>query len=107
MSKIKLTDSTTEVAIKMSEGNPGALTFIMEALTADKMNMLKMILPADTLEIYGSKLYMLWNDACGRDLEKVHEVFDAWRQGKLSKERIHENLNQGYAKPFEELEETK
>ena len=103
MSRIKLTDTTRDMIIKMAEGNPGALTFLMEALNEDQMNMMNIILSADVLEIYGSKLYMLWNDACNREVSKVRDVFDAWITGALSKERIHENLNQGRAKPFEEL----
>lgn len=105
--RIELMDTPMDVIIKMSEGNPGAAVFLMEALKEDRANLIKIILPLDTLEIYGSKIYMLWNDSCSRNVKKVEKVIEAWRTGKLSKERIHQNLNQGRATPFEEIEEKK
>ena len=110
MSKIQLTDSTIEILDKMSEGNPGAISILTTLLfkeTTHEMvdSVMHIILPLDTLGIYGSKLYMLWTDACDKNTDKVKKVIELWRIGKLTKEEIHENLNQGYAKPFDQVEE--
>ena len=110
MSKLQLTDSTIEILDKMSEGNPGAISILTTLLfkeTAQEMvdSVMHIILPLDTLGVYGSKLYMLWTDACDKNEDKVKKVIELWRTGKLTKEEIHENLNQGYAKPFDQVEE--
>lgn len=101
--RLQLHDSMMEIVTKMSEGNPGAMAFIMDVISADQLDIVYVIMPLDTLGIYGSKLYMLWNDACDRDIEKVKKVIDAWRISELTKEEIHENLNRGRALPFKGL----
>lgn len=58
------------------------------------------ILFFDTMEIYGSKIYMLWNDCCGRDMDKFNKTIQYIREGKVSKEKVHENLNRVRAEPF-------
>lgn len=110
MSKLQLTDSTIEILDKMSEGNPGAISILTTLLfkeTTEELvdSVMHIILPLDTLGVYGSKLYMLWTDACDKNTDKVKKVIELWRTGKLTKEEIHENLNQGYAKPFDQVEE--
>ena len=106
-SRIKLKDNTMDVVVKMSEGNPGAMTCLCEMIskkdwTAGTPGLL-VILSLDTLGLYGSKIYMLWNDCCSRDLDKLDLVLLNWQRGNLSREAIHENLSQGYGTPFENL----
>ena len=103
MSRIHLSDSVTDMMMKMCEGNPGAMAVCMELLKGD----FHYLLMCDTLELYGEKLYMLWNDCCGRDIEKMKKVINLWQKGALSKEAIHKHLEGGYGKPFEEVEEQK
>lgn len=98
MSKIHLSDSVETMFMKMSEGNPGALSVIMELLRSDSFHY---IIMCDTLELYGEKLYMLYNDCCGRDIEKMKNVIDDWQHGKISKEEIHDHLSSAYGKPFD------
>lgn len=109
MSKIQLTDSTMEILYKMSEGNPGAISILTKLLSKETTqelvdSIMNVILPLDTLGVYGSKLYMLWVDACDNNTDKVKKVIELWRTGKLTREEIHENLNQHYAKPFDQVE---
>ena len=103
MSKIKLFDNPMSIIEKMSEGNPGAMAFCFEALKepAD----LHILLMCDTLGLYGAKLYMLWNDCCNRDMEKVRKVITEFTSGKLTREEIHKNLDCVYGQPFDFLEE--
>lgn len=104
MSKLKLEDSLLDIMMKMSEGNPGALTCLIEmAKKKDwygEANEIVMIMSLDTMELYGLNLYMLWNDCCDRDLIKMELVLRNYQMGILSKEEIHKNLNQGRGTPF-------
>lgn len=59
-----------DMLITMSEGNPGALTCMMQMIQTDPMTGMLEILLFDSLGIYGSKIYMVWNDCCGRDMGK-------------------------------------
>lgn len=100
MAKISVEMDTMDVLYIMSEGNPGALTCIMQMMQIDPMAGMMNLLLLDNLEVYGAKIYMIWNDSCKRDLKKFNETLQAFREGRFSKEEIHENLNRPYAKPF-------
>ena len=91
--------SMTEMLITMSEGNPGALTCMMQMISSDPKALLDILL-FDSMGIYGSNIYMVWNDCCGRDMAKFKETIQAFREGKFSEAEIHENLSRPYAKPF-------
>ena len=91
--------SVKDVLITMSEGNPGALTCMFQMLESDPMACLDILL-FDTMGIYGSKIYMVWNDCCNRDMRKFKETIQAFREGKFTEEEIQENLARPYAKPF-------
>ena len=91
--------SMEEMLITMSEGNPGALTCMMQMMNSDPMALLDILL-FDSMGIYGSKIYMVWNDCCGRDMKKFKETIQAFREGKFSVEEIQENLSRVRAKPF-------
>ena len=105
MSKIDLHDSMMDIVTKMSEGNPGAMAFVMEVITSVEMGLIKIILPCDTIGLYGSKLYMLWNDCCNRNINEVIRVIEAWRTGKISSREILNNVSQGRGTPFLILDE--
>ena len=94
-------DMTTEtMLITMCDGNPGALTCMMEMIQHDTFSGIMDIMLFDSMGIYGSKIYMVWNDCCGRDMEKFKETLKAFREGKFTEEEIHQNLSLPYAKPF-------
>ena len=92
--------SIQDMLITMCEGNPGALSCMMEMIQTDPVNGFMDILLFDSLGIYGSKIYMVWNDCCGRDMEKFKETLKAFREGRFTEEEIHENLSQVRARPF-------
>ena len=57
--------------VDVSEGNPGALVFMLEA---HEKNPFAAELALERMKrngITGSKLYILWNDYCMRDTEKA------------------------------------
>ena len=91
MSKIKLQDSMQDVVVKMSNGNPGAMGAIMEIMSKgkqidsdDSMAGLGAVLMLDTLEIYGTDIYVLHSDICGRDLAKTMAVIRSTQLGFLN-----------------------
>ena len=104
---MKLTpqDTTMDLMLKMSEGNPGALTACMDLFKLGTPGVVALI-DFDDIGLYGDKLYMLWNDCCGRSAEKVLMVDKARNFGKLSVKDIQDRASGGYGKPYtdEELE---
>lgn len=86
MSRIKLTDSTMSAIVKISDGNPGAATALMEMLRCDAdpddfLGPISPIFSLDSHEIYGSDIYVLWNDICERDSVKTIGVLRSVQLG--------------------------
>ncbi len=78
----KMEDKTKRVFVDMmvglSDGNIGAVAFITDVLDKamkenDEMAALALS-RAKTFNIVGTKLYLLWNDCCGRDTDKAIRV---------------------------------
>ena len=97
--RISTSMSLAKMLYVMSDGNPGALTCMAEMIKHNPQ-ALSDILYFDSMEIYGAKIYMLWNDCCGRDIVKLSETIQHLRSNNISKEVIHENLNRVRALPF-------
>lgn len=64
----------------IAKGNPGALTFIMEAyMKSDMYKALKAERGFQRMQdhgITGKKLYMLWNDCCNRDTDWAVDIME-------------------------------
>lgn len=95
MSRIILKDTTMKVVAKMSEGNPGAMTALIEIIKKGKsidpddfMEGVSSILMLDTCEIYGYAIYVLHSDICDRDTKKMIAVIRAVQLGFLPKEEL-------------------
>lgn len=105
--RIKFTDTGMDIVIKMANGNPGAMTCLMDMLKytseGSQMPGLFLILNLDTLGLYGEKIYMLWNDCCDRDMAQMELVLRNWHMGHLAAYEIMENLSNGRGKPFPNL----
>lgn len=89
--RIKLNMTVLDVITAMSEGNPGAVTACVELLKHGEhidpdaaFGGLDPFLGLDTLHIWGSRLYMLWNDVCDRDVGKMIAVLRAYQFGQLA-----------------------
>ena len=100
MARFELTMSVEDVLMKMADGNPGALSCLIEFMNADPISALNSMMILDDLDIYGTKVYILWNDCCGRDINKFKETIKRFWLGEFTKEQIHENLSQTYGTPF-------
>ncbi len=90
MSKIKLQDTGKDVLVKMSDGNPGALTALIECMKDKEtdpdsfMGGMGVALSLDTLGIYGTDIYVLWSDICNRDTVKFIAAVRAHQLGFIS-----------------------
>lgn len=85
------------LAIDVSAGNPGALAFVMAAIDNDPgaaRHGLNRMLQAG---ITGGKLYMLWNDCCGRDTAEALRVMLDYPIELIVK---HINYENGRGIPF-------
>lgn len=97
MSRIILSDSVAIAVGKMSDGNPGAVSAMMDILEKHDaidpdaaFGGLGAILALDTNEIYGSDIYILYSDKCGRDVRKMLMIMRATQLGFFSHEKLKE-----------------
>jgi len=97
MSRIELTDNTMSALVKMAEGNPGALTTMMQILDEHDeidpqaaMGGLGAIMILDTWEIYGTDIYILFNDKCDRDVRRMLMLMRATQLGFFSQSKLQE-----------------
>lgn len=98
--RANLTGSIEDLLVKFSGGNPGAATTLMSIIQYDFLTGCRALMVLDELGIYGSRLYMLWNDCCDRNPKKVIRVLDAYLSGHLESETIDEHIDQGRGVPF-------
>ena len=91
MSKLGLNTSIPEALVSMSEGNPGALGILgdlmqkAEAIDPDNpLGGLGYILQLDDLEIYGSRIWMLFKDVCRYDMQEMCGLLRARQLGLLT-----------------------
>lgn len=85
--RISLQDSAMDVMVKMSDGNPGAMKVLMELLSITQDNPdggWGTVLMLDSLGIYGTDIYVLYNDICNSELIKTIAVIRAVQLGYFS-----------------------
>jgi hypothetical protein len=97
MERIKLNDTMTNIMVKMSEGNPGALSAICECLKYSKqidpddlMEGFSTILQLDSMGIYGTSIYVLYSDICEKDIVKFITLSRAVQLGLFNRETVIE-----------------
>ena len=95
MSKLTLNDSVADVITKMSEGNPGALNAMMDILDKHDgidpqagMGGIGVMLLFDSWGIYGSKIYVLWNDKCDRSVRRMLVLTRSVQLGLLPQQKL-------------------
>lgn len=101
------TDTIEDAIIKMSDGNPGCLSFLAGLLKESRHGGIfggaSYLFVLDRLGIYGSRAYMLWNDCCRRDIALVETVLQNYKKGVLSADDIFAHLKDGWGTPFNDL----
>lgn len=88
--RIGLSDTTLSAVQKLSEGNPGAITVLMEIILKggpiDPQSAFKEwtgLMGLDSHGIYGSDIWVLYKDVCGQDLINLLAVLRAVQMGFL------------------------
>jgi hypothetical protein len=94
-SRINLSDTFMTAMIKMSDGNPGAITALMdlsiEKPTVDPesaMGALAPLLSLDTHQIYGSAIWILYKDVCKQDARTMLMLLRAVQLGLFSESAL-------------------
>ena len=86
--RVGLEDTVMDMLIKMSGGNPGALTVLArimresESIDPDNcLGGLGTVLSLDTHQIYDDKIWIFYKDVCGQDLVVLHGLLRAVQLG--------------------------
>ena len=72
--KININDNMMQVMLKMSEGNPGAITGMASLIKDDPMSGFMLLLGLDDMNIRGSQIWQIYKYYCEEDIEKFKEV---------------------------------
>lgn len=111
MSRIELTDGAMDIVSKMSDGNPGAIMamceLIKESAAIDPQCVwegLGPLISLDSREIYGTDIYILFNDKCKRDVRKMCIMLRACQLGHISQAEIV-RLSKDQKRAFEVTDE--
>jgi len=98
--------TTTDVCMEMCEGNPGAATVCGLALNNAKdidpqsaLGGLGVILGFDTMEIYGSHIWILYKDVCGENIVHLIAVMRAVQLGQITPSSVKKHIRE--AKPMD------
>lgn len=93
--RIELTDTVQSTLIKMSEGNPGAISVLLQLYqkggAIDPDNAFKglgPLLSLDTVGIYGSDIWILYKDICRENIEATIGLLRAAQLGLLSESTL-------------------
>ena len=90
--RITLGMSIKDIVFALVEGNPGAIITCHELMQYGNMidpdaalgGGFSSLLDLDVLGIYGERVYYLFSDVCGRDVEKVLALLRAYQLGQLA-----------------------
>lgn len=98
--RIEGSDNVMSMVMKLSEGNPGAMTVCMSAFknahAIDPIGALGGLAPMlamDTLGIYGSRIWMLYKDVCGERLPYFLAMLRGWQLGYLAEAALHHAID--------------
>jgi hypothetical protein len=86
--RITLQDNLISAAVKLAEGNPGAVTALLELAKQNEridpdcaFGPVGPLFQLDTLGIYGSRIWMLYKDVCGQNVLYTLAVLRAVQLG--------------------------
>lgn len=66
--KLALTDSLQDVVAKMSDGNPGAISVMVQMLDPDPMDAFGLLLSMDDMGMRGPAVWIGYKDYCNQDM---------------------------------------
>ena len=109
MGRLKIFGTIEDNFKTFSDGNPEALTALFELMKQAEDRIGLFLITLDRMQLYGSHLYMLWNDCCNRDINKVIKILELYEREIITQKDIDDRIkNVGYGLNFDEfLEEGK
>ncbi len=97
--RIKAEDTLIDIVVKLSEGNPGAITVCNQLLNKGNvdpyaiMGGFSYLLDLDMFGIYGSQIWMLYKDVCRENVVDVITVLRSCQLGFLSCSELNTAIN--------------
>jgi hypothetical protein len=93
--RLELTDDIKTAIIKLCDGNPGALSVLIESVkqceAIDPDNFIGpygVMFGLDSVGIYGSAIWVLYKDVCGEDMVKLVGVLRGNQLGFVSSDEL-------------------
>jgi hypothetical protein len=103
MGRINLMDSTMDGVMKMVEGNPGAVTAVLQMIQHPDPRGLLLFMYLDDWQVYGSDIWVLYKDCCGQDIDNMFRLMGAVNSGKFSLAAVKNYINLHTKFNFEEM----
>lgn len=95
--RITLKDTLITATLKIADGNPGAMQALADLMANTEaidpqsaLGKLGPLLSLDTHGIYGTDIYILYNDKCDRDARKMLMLLRAVQLGFLGERKLKE-----------------
>lgn len=104
MGRLVINGTIKDNFIAFAGGNPAALTTLCELqkVAGDKTAIY--LITLDKMELYEDRLYMLWNDCCGRNINKVAKILEYYEKEIITQKDIEDRIkNVGYGLSFDDL----
>jgi len=102
MSRLKLEMSISDAVLALSEGNPGAIKVLTDSIQRnheiDPVNAYGpwgLVANLDFIEVYGSRIWVLYKDLCGEDLPRTTALVRAVQLGIISRETLDKAIDGG------------
>lgn len=95
---IEMNENVMEIVAKMSEGNPGALSIMMEILKEDPEMGIMQLLFLDDMNIWGTQIWYGYKYYCDSDIKKFIECI------KIRDPEMVKIINEYYGKPEAQFE---
>lgn len=110
--RIELTDSLMSMMMKMVDGNPGAINVLMRTIKEGPsidpdcaFGEMGAILSLDTLDVYGSDIWILYKDVCGNDLTLMLALIRSVHLGIMPEHELKRAIEDGHSMSNERKDE--
>lgn len=108
MARISLADDGLQIIMKMSDGNPGGAMVLVALMTEQEVKVseidpdnvfgaIGVVLFLDTLEIYGSNIWVLYKDICGKNYVTMIGLLRAIQLGFMNVSILKAEFEKPYA----------
>lgn len=88
MGLLKMTDTGMDVVKKLSQGNPGALSVLCQAINEDPDLGFLHLMKLDDMGVYGPLIWLLYKDTFGCNLKAFYFALTRNRLGKVIDRKI-------------------